>query len=360
VAGAAALVKGAFPAYSPAQIQSFLEGRATDMGAAGKDSLYGYGRLNLGTPPGGGPGPMTRKIYLPRATRSLDAPALNPVNNPPGSNSYTVSWSSVPGAATYLLQESIYENFAGATTVYLGPNTSWQATGKADGNYFYRVMAQNAVVNSGWSGAQKVVVAPAGGSWTVIMSDDFEGNFPGPWQLWKYGAYDWGKRTCRPSTGGHSAWAIGGSGAGCGSNYPDYISSWMYHGPFSLSDATAAQVKFDAWSKTEPQYDRFCIMASTNDDQYYGTCWTGEWSTWRSLTFDLSNVYTLGDLRGKPQVWIAFIFDTDESNNFAEGAYVDNVVVRKCTTGSCGGDAPETQGWSIVGGGIPAQMTRPR
>ncbi len=52
VAGAAALVKGANPGYTPAQIQSFLEGRAVDMGAAGKDTIYGYGRLHLGAPPG--------------------------------------------------------------------------------------------------------------------------------------------------------------------------------------------------------------------------------------------------------------------------------------------------------------------
>ena len=51
VAGAAALVKGAFPAYTPAQIQDFLQGRAVDMGSAGKDTIYGYGRLNLGAPP---------------------------------------------------------------------------------------------------------------------------------------------------------------------------------------------------------------------------------------------------------------------------------------------------------------------
>ena len=51
VAGAAALVKGAYPAYTPAQIRSFLEGRAVDMGASGKDNIYGYGRLSLGAPP---------------------------------------------------------------------------------------------------------------------------------------------------------------------------------------------------------------------------------------------------------------------------------------------------------------------
>jgi hypothetical protein len=51
VAGAAALVKQAYPSYSPAQIKSFLEGRAVPLGAAGKDNIYGSGRLNLGAFP---------------------------------------------------------------------------------------------------------------------------------------------------------------------------------------------------------------------------------------------------------------------------------------------------------------------
>ena len=50
VAGAAALVLSAYPSYTPAQVQAFLEGRAVDLGPAGMDSLTGYGRLDLGAP----------------------------------------------------------------------------------------------------------------------------------------------------------------------------------------------------------------------------------------------------------------------------------------------------------------------
>ena len=50
-AGAAALVQNAYPSYTPAQIETFLESRAVDMGSAGMDTLFGYGRLNLGAPP---------------------------------------------------------------------------------------------------------------------------------------------------------------------------------------------------------------------------------------------------------------------------------------------------------------------
>ncbi len=51
VAGAAALILSAFPYYNPNQIQSYLETHAVDMGPAGMDSAFGYGRLDLGAVP---------------------------------------------------------------------------------------------------------------------------------------------------------------------------------------------------------------------------------------------------------------------------------------------------------------------
>jgi len=48
VAGAAALALSAHPDYDPNQLQSFLEERALDMGDAGLDLQFGYGRLHLG------------------------------------------------------------------------------------------------------------------------------------------------------------------------------------------------------------------------------------------------------------------------------------------------------------------------
>jgi subtilisin family serine protease len=51
VAGAAALVAEANPGFTPAQIQTFLESRALDRGAAGKDNQFGWGRLWLGSAP---------------------------------------------------------------------------------------------------------------------------------------------------------------------------------------------------------------------------------------------------------------------------------------------------------------------
>ncbi len=64
-AGAAALARGAYPSYSAAQTQSFLEGRAIDMGPGGKDTMYGSGRLYLGDPPAD----LEYSVWLPIITR---------------------------------------------------------------------------------------------------------------------------------------------------------------------------------------------------------------------------------------------------------------------------------------------------
>jgi outer membrane protein assembly factor BamB/subtilisin family serine protease len=48
VAGAAALIKQAFPKFTPQQIQEFLEGRSEDRGTRGKDNDWGAGQLLLG------------------------------------------------------------------------------------------------------------------------------------------------------------------------------------------------------------------------------------------------------------------------------------------------------------------------
>lgn len=50
-AGAGALVKQVHPGFTPAQVMSYLEARATDLGAPGKDNLYGSGKLDLGPLP---------------------------------------------------------------------------------------------------------------------------------------------------------------------------------------------------------------------------------------------------------------------------------------------------------------------
>ena len=67
VAGAAALVLGAYPNSTTQQVTEFLESRAVDLGASGPDYAHGYGRLWLGDPPGESsmPTPTESSAFLP-------------------------------------------------------------------------------------------------------------------------------------------------------------------------------------------------------------------------------------------------------------------------------------------------------
>jgi hypothetical protein len=175
------------------------------------------------------------------------------------------------------------------------------------------------------------------GSWIVINYEDFEGNFPGiDWVLGDdtNGAYKWAKRSCRPFEGGYSAWAVGGgsggSGLSCGTKYPSEVIIWMDYGPFSLADATAAEMQFKFWANTEPvDFDLFCWGASIDYSNWDIVCFSGETAGWLDQVFDLS------DYLGESQVWITFEFESDSNNEFPEGVYVDNMEIRKCTASSC-------------------------
>jgi len=161
------------------------------------------------------------------------------------------------------------------------------------------------------------------------------------------GEYYWAARNCKANAGSNSGWVVGGgangSGLSCGSNYPDNAESWMAYGPFSLVNATAAELDFKLWANTEMGFDVVCRMASINGTNYYGNCYSGISAGWIDRVLDLSNVYTLGDLRGQPQVWVAILFESNNVSNFPEGAYVDNIVLRRCMSASCTGVNSYTQ-----------------
>ena len=184
------------------------------------------------------------------------------------------------------------------------------------------------------------VAAPAE-PWTVIFTDTFEGPFPGPWQV--YGdTYYWGKRDCRPYGGSYSAWAVGAGGGplACFSDYPDAVDTRLVYGPFDLSDATAADVVFSLWVDTaeEDDYAFFCAAGESGvTPNQPGDCGGYETSSygWADASLDLANVPYVGSLLGEAKVWIVLQFYSNGSDNSGEGAYVDNVVIRKCTHDTC-------------------------
>jgi len=189
---------------------------------------------------------------------------------------------------------------------------------------------------------------PPSGGWVTITQQDFEGAFPGAWRVnIKPGAasgFSWGKRDCQPYGGSYSAWAVGGGTRGsslaCGSNYPDSVYTSLLYGPFSLADATAAELDFHYWLNSEQDYDVLFVGASVDGSNYWGLRDSGGYEQWQEATLDLSDVPTLGDLCGQSRVWVGFIFAVDDNTNSPEGAYVDDIVLRKCAGDGC------WDGWS--------------
>ncbi len=162
VAGAAALVRSAYPAYTAAQVRPLLETRAVDAGPAGKDVDYGFGRLSLGTPPAAPCDPPGTPAGL----------AANPAVVSSGTP-YTVFWNAAANASGYELQEAISPGFGGATTVAVGgTSTSRSHFVAATMSYYYRVRAVRSCggtsSSSGYSATVSVSVT-AGGATTVSL-----------------------------------------------------------------------------------------------------------------------------------------------------------------------------------------------
>jgi len=206
--------------------------------------------------------------------------------------------------------------------------------------------AQVFVDTSGIVWNSPIQIASSAQGWTNIMTEDFEGTFPSSgWTLGENGDgdYKWDKRTCRPHGGYYSAWAVGGGANGsslqCGAQYPNNAFSYMIYGPFDLSSATDAEVLFYYWNNSESTNDYLLRVASVNGSDFYGPARiSGNSGGWQYDSFDLTNVYTLGNLCGKPQVWIGFFFVSDSSTRYAEGAYVDDITLR-AQVGQCPGAA---------------------
>ena len=140
---------------------------AADIAAAGTASVTVFNPT-----PGGGTSNAAsffvgslKKVYLPLVLRNYPpvpaAPVLNAIDNADGDGNYSVTWGAAATATGYLLQEDDNNSFTSPATAYSGASTSWNATGKAVGTYYYRVQATNTWGASGWSNTVSTVVQPA-------------------------------------------------------------------------------------------------------------------------------------------------------------------------------------------------------
>lgn len=141
---------------------------ATSWIASGKgNGTYGY-RAQACNVGGCGPWSGTGSItvtYPPSGAPSVSA--LGSSTN----GSYTVSWSGVGGANSYVLQEQV--NSGGWSAVQNSGATSWSTSGKGNGTYGYHVQACNVGGCGPWSSVANVGVTlipatPTGGTATWV------------------------------------------------------------------------------------------------------------------------------------------------------------------------------------------------
>jgi len=164
-------------------------------------------------------------------------------------------------------------------------------------------------------------------TWVVLLSDGFEGAFPGDNAWTVSGTPTWGSTEYYSHTGLSSVYSVGSTIAPPGP-YANNVSARMVWGPFSLADAMDAKLDFWYRTKSESSNDRFGWYASVDGVSWYGSYVTGNLNYWWGRTFDLKNVPTLGNLCGQSQVWISFRF-TSNSSVTDMGAFVDDVVLSK-------------------------------
>ena len=175
-------------------------------------------------------------------------------------------------------------------------------------------------------------------AWALMVDEDFDGTFPytgvellngNPGQDIFWGTDNY--RSFSPDKGVHP----GGLGVDAyeprGSYYLNNMDTWMVFGPHNLSSASDGRMEFELWMDTEPGNDRLRVCASLDNDTFTCYDFSGYTEGWFFFTLNFDYWPYLGSLVGEPEVWFAFIFETNESIT-GPGVFIDDLVIRRTTS----------------------------
>ncbi len=175
-------------------------------------------------------------------------------------------------------------------------------------------------------------------NWQIIHHETFESELSDGWAAFdentSNGLDYWGRSSCGNHTpdGNFAAWCATVGSMECG-YYDNNMRAYLVYGPFTLEDAVSAVVEFYYINDSEGGYDSFGWAASIDGSSFHGYEVDGISpdypGVWTHQLFDLAQTPTLGNLCGRAQVWIAFTFTSDSSANQYDGAFVDDVTIKK-------------------------------
>jgi len=161
--------------------------------------------------------------------------------------------------------------------------------------------------------------------WQSVYKEGFEGAFPGPWQVWSQSDVNpatWNATTHAKHSGKKSIYCAA-SEVNPPGPYEASAESWIAYGPFDLSQASQAKMTFWLSLKSELYDDSLFYGVSTDGEYFSGEGISGNTGGWRQFSLDLT------DECGQSQVWVAFVFGSDEDSTTGVGAYVDDVALSK-------------------------------
>jgi hypothetical protein len=131
---------------------------------------------------GVGEGAFSNEVSAtPSAEITINPPTLSDPGSEDDDGIFTVSWTDVADATSYVLEEDDNSGFSSPTSVYSGSDTSYQVSGKSEGTYYYRVKALVSSEESGWSNVESIV---------VVISDTDEDGLPDSWEQTHFGDLD--------------------------------------------------------------------------------------------------------------------------------------------------------------------------
>jgi hypothetical protein len=265
------------------------------------------------------------KVYLPLLLNGFlpipAAPVLNAIDNADGDGNYTVSWNASANATSYLLQEDDNAAFLSPETRYSGSGTSWNATGKAVGTYYYRVQAANTYGSSSWSETRSVTV----GATSDIVNGGFEGGSVG-WTEYSTHGYpiivNSFAGSVTPHIGAWAAW-LGGD-----DDEISYVKQQVTVPP------SRPYLAYWHWIASQDVcgYDLGGVIINSTVVDVYDLCTSADTGGW------IKHVVNLSAYAGQ-SVSMQIRCETDSSGN--SNLFVDDVAFQSSASSPTGIDAPD-------------------
>ena len=141
--------------------------------------------------------------------------------------------------------------------------------------------------------------------------------------------YDWGTTTCEARSGSRSADALRGgvNSLSCADSYASNVETTMIHNACeAITAADEAWLDLYVHVATESGYDTLGLFYA-GSDQRYGYTFSGTWSAWFHVVFNLKQWYRVGDVTASTCPNLMIQFESDSDTEPGIGARIDDLTI---------------------------------